>query len=86
MKKTIFVYRGLEYDSILEAVDVSYPDNNIYSYQDAIKKHNDKEQDETIHEDDLKVFKTEDFYDFEVSAIKSEDTLLNEFNIEKIFK
>ena len=79
-----YKYKNKEYDSILEAVDSSYIDNNINDYKNALIKHNDTEQIETIHKDDLKVFKTEDFYDFETQTIKTESDLLKEFEITKI--
>jgi len=74
----MFIFKNKEYETLLEAVDASYCDNDIHTYEDVVSILNARidRANEIIKE-----ISKEDYYDFEVNKIKSKDDLLKEFNI-----
>jgi hypothetical protein len=71
------MFKNKEYETLLEAVDASYCDNNIYGYGDTLSILSAKI-------DELNVTLKGNYYDFEVNRIKTKDDLLKEFEITEL--
>jgi hypothetical protein len=75
------MFKNKEYETLLEAVDASYCDNNIYGYGYSIAiLTSRRDMINTI----LKEMSNEDYYDFEVNRIKTKKDLLKEFEITEL--
>jgi hypothetical protein len=76
----MYIFKNKNYDTLLEAVDASYCDNNIYSQGYAITILRAKTEELKIALAELKASK-DNYYDFEVNRIKTKDDLMREFEI-----
>ncbi len=75
----MYIFKKQEYETLLEAVDISYCDNNIFDYKDTLEFWSSR-----LSRKDLELMSEDDYYDFEVDRIKTKDDLLKEFEIEEI--
>jgi hypothetical protein len=78
-----FKHKG--YETLLEAVDVSYRDNGIFNYKDTLEIWEDKiALGARISLEDLELMSEEDYFDFDISRVRTKDDLMKQFEIKEI--
>jgi len=75
----MYEFKNKGYETLLEAVDVSYCDNNIFDYRDTLELWSSR-----LSRKDLELMSEDDYYDFEVKRIKTKEDLMREFEIKEI--
>jgi len=75
----MYIFKKQEYETLLEAVDASYCDNNIFDYKDTLELWSSR-----LSRKDLELMSEDDYYDFEVKRIKTKEDLMREFEIKEI--
>jgi len=78
-----FKHKG--YETLLEAVDASYCDNGIFNYKDTLEIWEDKiALGARISLEDLELMSEEDYFDFDISRVRTKDDLMKQFEIKEI--
>jgi len=78
-----FKHKG--YETLLEAVDASYCDNGIFNYKDTLEIWEARiALGARISLEDLELMTKEDYFDFDISRVRTKDDLMRQFEIREI--